>query len=1284
MAHPDDLNKNTRQTESTDPSKSESVETVDKLLDALKYPGARLCAQLGIERDLEEKPLPKGSEVLEISIPTQNPQQTYSQLKQAIESCNGFLVNLVFTTQGNLKLRCVVPDRTEMYNLATRLPKGSQAVHFPDIKQIATYKGFVIPTAGTPKKDILAPESFDSAPTTEQSLRHAKRVKGAQPEITQGVTVIKARLPIATSAKTIHEITSFVDAIGKPKKPVFEVIKGTDDCELTILVDGERSHGNTGRRLSKLLDLITRRNAEVYLDAAQCTLVQLEKGVFAVQTDQLFAMPDVRNSGAFETKNFKKARQNERDEAVARWETAKTRRACDRIVKIIPVDFEIIAEGPRKMIGREKEFTVVQEKIENLRKQKISNVIVIEGDRGIGKTRFIREIKKEAIDQNISSVYYKVEEDGNTTTGAAIKKLIEGIIQEIPELRGEFRDLEFYATGNIPEGLVSEYGLTVQQLHNEGFLKRRFTEFMQAASQVQPLIVQLDDLQWADDFSVEILAQLIANIEHTGNIILTLASREDEKMPIALKNAVQAKQEHLRSKIKLEKLDVDKHLREYIESYLEANLAGYPEGANAVRETFVEEMKRCQGHPLVINGVLALLIQKGDIKYEADQLTIRHGAAAELLTSGDVGQLVESVTQARFNILSPEARRIADWLVVTGNMDRYLFVQLLENAGEDKRVIEQALKELEEKGIATPQHAGFCHDSMREERRKQLVGRETETAAMAAKTYEELIKLKEQHPEINNVRLFQLLHNALERPDVLAEDQRKTFSTAYLDIGRQALAECLNANDNPQVIQIAKLIEERTRKSVERNISVGTEEAKIAWAKYFSNLYIATAEAYNRRGELDDAEVCLGKIDKLANDVPSAGLRTSEESLPYHVTRCDIAYNQLRFFAKAPDKKAYQMHVCNQRKGELLAVINTIQPQTSEARLAKIDFYRTEMRILVEDNAVKNINSIREIVRQALTELSQLEKYAKTHQNESLMQCARKKRFEIERMEGQVRFIAIQMSLKGVDEEAKTAQQLMSDSSEYIELGEIEETLSAIRKAYTHDHKLITQPQYVAYIDSTLATIQWLTRRPQLSRDTAREGVRFATRLGTSEPAAMMSKFIGDTTVYSVLARNYQNPAEWSTTELTQGLNDYRNGLKEVDSKANMWRGLALNRGRCAAMLALAQTSKEGQQPSEDLRTELKKAWNDTFKALSYYKEHNLRNFIDELKIAGLLLEACLKSGIPLAELNIPREITKEDIRSASQQSHLTHTDSVQADQWFTFLRNRGAMALSVNWIIQS
>ncbi|MBI4994892.1 AAA family ATPase [Candidatus Peregrinibacteria bacterium] len=1280
MATPDDLlTKGEQPRESITPPTDESPETTDNLgekLAALKYPGAKLCATLGIERDLEKKSLPKGSEVLEISVPTQNPQETYLQLKQVIESHNGFLLNLVFATQENLKLRCVVPNRTEMHNLTTSLPKGAKAVHRPDIKQVATYKGFLIQTAGIAQNDTTS--------VTEQSLRHAQSIKGAQPEITQGITVIKARLPVSTAAKTIHEVTSFIDAIGKPKKPVFEIVKNPDCCELTILVDGERSYGNTGRRLSKLLDLITSRRAEVYLDAAQCNLVQLEEGTFAVQMDKLFMLPDAGDTGAFETQNFNKARQNERDRAVARWETIKTGKACDRIVRITPVDFEAVAEGPRKMIGRDKEFAAVKEKIAKLHAQKRSNIVVLKGDRGIGKTRFIRETTKATRDERISSVYYKVSEEGNTVTGAAIKKLIERMIQEIPELRDEFRDLEFYATGNIPEGLVSEYGLNVQQLHDENLLKRRFTKFIQSASQVKPLVVQLDDLQWTDDFSVEIFAQLISSVEGDSNIILVLASREDEKMPVVLKRAVEAKPEYLRSEIALEKLDADKYLREYIESYLEANLAGYPEGANAVRETFVEEMKRCQGHPLVINDVLALLIQKRDIAYENDQLTIRHDAATELLTSGDVGQLVESVTQARFNILSPEARRVADWLVVTRDMDKDLFIQLLKNAGEDEEVSKQAIKELEEKGIATLEHAGFSHDSMREERRKQLVGRETETAAMAAKAYEELLKLKEQYPEINNVRLFQLLHNALERPDVLAGDQRKTFSAAYLKIGQRALAECLDAHDNPQVIQIAKLIKERTEKFAERDIDSGTEEVKIAWARYLSNLFITTAEAYNRRGQLDDAETCLGKIDELSNRVPSAGLRTGEASLPYHIAQCDIAYNKLRFFAKAPDRKAQQMHVCNQRKGELLAVIETIHPQTPEARLAKIDFHRTEMRILVEDNAVKNIDAIRGIVRQALTELSQLEKYARTQQDESLMQKTRKKRFEIERAEGQVRFWAIQTSLKGVDEEAKTAQQLTPECPEYKELREIEETLSAIRKAYSRDHRLITQPQYVAYVDSTLATLRWLTGRPQLSRDTASEGVRFATRLGASEPAAMISKFMGDTTVYSVLAKNYQNPAEWSVAELTKALNDYKNGLKELDSKANMWRGLVLNRGRCAAMLALAQTAKEGQQPSEDLKTELRKAWDDTFKALSYYKKHNLRNFIDELKIAGLLLEACLKSNIPIAELNMPREITREDISRASQQSSSTHADAVPADQWFAHLRNRGAMALSVSRIALS
>ncbi len=163
--------------------------------------------------------------------------------------------------------------------------------------------------------------------------------------------------------------------------------------------------------------------------------------------------------------------------------------------------------------------------------QRASQCVILMGEAGIGKTRLAEEVSREAQRRGWTVLWSRIyaQERGipyRLWTEVLRKALGQGVWQE-EEISGQsalYQPLaallpELETTPVVPSGLSVE--------QEESRLWDAVYQLLTSASETTPLIVALDDIQWADEGSCRLLAHLARRI-HTYPILLIGTGRDNE------------------------------------------------------------------------------------------------------------------------------------------------------------------------------------------------------------------------------------------------------------------------------------------------------------------------------------------------------------------------------------------------------------------------------------------------------------------------------------------------------------------------------------------------------------------------------------------------------------------------------------------------------------------------------------------------------------------------------------------------------------------------------------
>lgn len=200
----------------------------------------------------------------------------------------------------------------------------------------------------------------------------------------------------------------------------------------------------------------------------------------------------------------------------------------DTIGKLEPEEPVEVAQGyflSAKTVGRTSELARVSERIEGARRSEGGGVLV-EAERGFGKTRFVRELALEAQlrGATVAVVDASIQSGPNSTIGALAYRLLQTSPEEavaaaaphaahlarvFPELRERFPGVELAALPDAP----GEWRVRVQAALRAWFL---------ALAERRPLVLVVDDIDLADESSVGLIASLAR--EGAGTRLLVVAT----------------------------------------------------------------------------------------------------------------------------------------------------------------------------------------------------------------------------------------------------------------------------------------------------------------------------------------------------------------------------------------------------------------------------------------------------------------------------------------------------------------------------------------------------------------------------------------------------------------------------------------------------------------------------------------------------------------------------------------------------------------------------------------
>jgi ABC-type transport system substrate-binding protein/class 3 adenylate cyclase len=352
-----------------------------------------------------------------------------------------------------------------------------------------------------------------------------------------------------------------------------------------------------------------------------------------------------------------------------------------------PIDrFRVVGEREfslrrpeQPLVGRDAELAVVRDALERLA-DGIGGIVSVTGEPGIGKSRLVSEAGQplrdglrvlvgRGLSYTDSFPYWPVRELLRDWLGAGARASeARERLDLTTALHGVF--------GDDPEPYPFLAGMLGLQPDAETSGLREFSreaisrqsgevvaELLRRLARERPLLVVLDDLQWADEPTLELVESLFALTESEPLGLMLLYRNDREAGSWRIGERARQLYPHRYHEVELGALS-DEAAKQLVEGLAEGQL---PDG---VADLLVQ---RAGGNPLFLAEALRGLVEQGSLKRGADGIWA--ASEAEL----EVPALVQGVLQARLDRLDPAAREVVAVAAVIG---RRFGMPLLERVVE--------------------------------------------------------------------------------------------------------------------------------------------------------------------------------------------------------------------------------------------------------------------------------------------------------------------------------------------------------------------------------------------------------------------------------------------------------------------------------------------------------------------------------------------------------------------------------------------------------------------------
>jgi len=378
---------------------------------------------------------------------------------------------------------------------------------------------------------------------------------------------------------------------------------------------------------------------------------------------------------------------------------------------------------PERLYGREAEIAVLQRAYSRALAGE-PTVLCVSGGPGMGKSTLIRELHKRLVETRGHLAFGRFDEFRRELPYAglvqALNSLIQQLLTESDERLAQWKDKLETALGSIAGalvGLVPDLELVLgatkplpmlgaAETHARlALAMQRFIRVM--ATSEHPLVLALDDLQWADSASLDVLQAIL--LEEPTHSLLCVAIYRDGDGEGEPTGPILSLVEKLRAgaigieQIELAALDEDACIR------LLSDALGRT--ADVVRPLCLCVRRKTGSAPLLIQQYISNLYDLGLIRFETP-----HGWSWELqaVEQAGVPEGAVAMLAAKIARLPADVAEILQFASCVG--DRFTTDSLAAFEQYDPARIESALFSLCDEGLIVPAKEGFRfgHDRIRE------------------------------------------------------------------------------------------------------------------------------------------------------------------------------------------------------------------------------------------------------------------------------------------------------------------------------------------------------------------------------------------------------------------------------------------------------------------------------------------------------------------------------------------------------------------------------------------
>jgi DNA-binding SARP family transcriptional activator len=359
----------------------------------------------------------------------------------------------------------------------------------------------------------------------------------------------------------------------------------------------------------------------------------------------------------------------------------------------------MLLEG--RMVGRVNEFVNM---VEAYHATAIGEprFITVAGEPGIGKTRLANEFLTWATSQGATVLRGRAFETGGGLAYQAVTDAIRRYLRSEPDLRDVLRPIWLAELSVLLPELLERYPDLPVPSQDETVARTRLFEavarFGTGLASRAPVVMFIDDLQWADQASLELIAYSARRwLEEQNPLLLVFTVRSEALGNTNLQTWLTSLgREWQAVTLMLESLTFEDTAR-LIENTGGAN----PEFS---RWLYQETL----GQPLFISETLKSLAERGLIAPQAGAWRVQKAIPSQTAPG------IRSVLQARFTRLSNEARELLEAGAVLGQDFDFSVVRQVTQLEEDQAL--NALDELLRSRLILEANANyvFSHDKVRE------------------------------------------------------------------------------------------------------------------------------------------------------------------------------------------------------------------------------------------------------------------------------------------------------------------------------------------------------------------------------------------------------------------------------------------------------------------------------------------------------------------------------------------------------------------------------------------